>query len=263
MDNKNAWRQLAEKAVEVLQRQIVPNGISDHEALVELHGIFDGPEYRAALAADRRRVAQPAAPVVDGELPLLPDADGSAEVHLEGDVYTHVDAWSEPLVRQAQRDALAAARSAPVGEAVRDDGKSKLVLWREAGTDTLRFKGQVSDNDLAAVRNDTLGRMLLKDCAGCDVSAADHLLALEYIFRNAERAAPSHPEPAGGNAAPPPDDYAAFKAAVDAEYPMPNSPHESVMQRAVDIRTAFRFGWNAGRMYVPCWSAQEVGKSAD
>ena len=38
-------------AQDVLSRHIVPNGFSDHEALNELHGIFDGPLYRAYQAA--------------------------------------------------------------------------------------------------------------------------------------------------------------------------------------------------------------------
>lgn len=42
---------LINKAISVLQQQIIPDGISDHEALCELHGIFDGPEYRAMLSA--------------------------------------------------------------------------------------------------------------------------------------------------------------------------------------------------------------------
>lgn len=45
-----AWKSLADKAIEVLNRHIVPDGISDKDALSELYGIFDGPEYRAALA---------------------------------------------------------------------------------------------------------------------------------------------------------------------------------------------------------------------
>ncbi len=50
------YKGLVEQAVAVLQRQIVPGGISDHEALNELHGIFDGPEYRAAVAADAKQL---------------------------------------------------------------------------------------------------------------------------------------------------------------------------------------------------------------
>lgn len=47
---EGAWKALADKAIAVLCRHIVPDGISDKEALSELYGIFDGPEYRAALA---------------------------------------------------------------------------------------------------------------------------------------------------------------------------------------------------------------------
>lgn len=46
------WAKLAalvEKAVAVLQRHALPNGLSDHDALSELYSIFDGPEYREAL----------------------------------------------------------------------------------------------------------------------------------------------------------------------------------------------------------------------
>lgn len=37
----------------------------------------------------------------------------------------------------------------------------------------------------------------------------------------------------------------ALEAALDAEYPLPNSPHASVSDRARDNRSAFERGWNA------------------
>lgn len=42
----DGWKWFADKAVDVLQRHIVPDGLSDHAALLELYAIFDGPEYR-------------------------------------------------------------------------------------------------------------------------------------------------------------------------------------------------------------------------
>lgn len=47
-----AWKSLADKAIGILQRNIVPDGISDHAAISELLGVFDGPEYRAAVARE-------------------------------------------------------------------------------------------------------------------------------------------------------------------------------------------------------------------
>ena len=48
-----AQKGLVDAAVAVLQRHILPDGgLSDHDAMSELYGIFDGPEYRAALAAN-------------------------------------------------------------------------------------------------------------------------------------------------------------------------------------------------------------------
>lgn len=44
------YKALVVRAVAVLQRHAPPDGLSDHEALNELYGIFDGPEYRAAIA---------------------------------------------------------------------------------------------------------------------------------------------------------------------------------------------------------------------
>lgn len=41
---------LVERAVSVLQRHAPPDGLSDHDALTEFYGIFDGPEYRIAIA---------------------------------------------------------------------------------------------------------------------------------------------------------------------------------------------------------------------
>jgi len=48
------------------------------------------------------------------ELPPLPEPDGSASVPVDESraTFTEVDAWSEELVRQAQRDAIAASRRA-------------------------------------------------------------------------------------------------------------------------------------------------------
>jgi hypothetical protein len=37
---------LVGRAVDLLQRHCHPEGLSDHDALTELYGIFDGPDYR-------------------------------------------------------------------------------------------------------------------------------------------------------------------------------------------------------------------------
>jgi hypothetical protein len=55
------FRALVEKAVEVLQRHAPPDGLSDHDALTELYGIFDGPEYRSACEA-RSAIEPPQSP---------------------------------------------------------------------------------------------------------------------------------------------------------------------------------------------------------
>jgi hypothetical protein len=49
--NSELLNQLIDRAVAVLNQHIVPGGISDRDALSELYGIFDGPEYRAAITA--------------------------------------------------------------------------------------------------------------------------------------------------------------------------------------------------------------------
>jgi hypothetical protein len=47
-----ALQTILDKSVAVLQRHIEPDGgLSDHDALSQLYGIFDGPDYRAAKAA--------------------------------------------------------------------------------------------------------------------------------------------------------------------------------------------------------------------
>lgn len=56
----DAWKALAEQAIAVLNRHIVPDGISDVVALNELYGIFDGPQYRAALGNTAKPSKQPA-----------------------------------------------------------------------------------------------------------------------------------------------------------------------------------------------------------
>jgi hypothetical protein len=43
---------LARKAVDVLRRHAPPDGLSDAGAIAEFYDIFDGPEFRAAQAAE-------------------------------------------------------------------------------------------------------------------------------------------------------------------------------------------------------------------
>lgn len=43
---RDAWKAMADKTIEILQRNIVPSGISDHDAICALLDIYDGPEYR-------------------------------------------------------------------------------------------------------------------------------------------------------------------------------------------------------------------------
>lgn len=61
--NSELLNQLIDRAVAVLNQHIVPGGISDRDALSELYGIFDGPEYRVAIAA-------PPAPILAQPEPL-------------------------------------------------------------------------------------------------------------------------------------------------------------------------------------------------
>lgn len=70
----NPWRALADKAVTVLQRHAPPNGLSDQDALTELYGIFDGPEYRAALAS-RLPVREP---ITDDAIMMIARQEGMA-----------------------------------------------------------------------------------------------------------------------------------------------------------------------------------------
>jgi hypothetical protein len=48
-------------------------------------------------------------------------------------------------------------------------------------------------------------------------------------------------------AAPAADERTLLERAIDSTYPIPDSPHNSVVQRAVDNRIAFRFGWEKCR----------------
>lgn len=52
---------LVEKAQDILRKQIVPDGMSDHDALSELHGIFDCGEQRSAQQMWKIVCAQAAA----------------------------------------------------------------------------------------------------------------------------------------------------------------------------------------------------------
>jgi hypothetical protein len=53
--DRDAWKALVGKAVDVLRRHLPPDGISSDAALNELYGIFDGPDYHniADLAQER------------------------------------------------------------------------------------------------------------------------------------------------------------------------------------------------------------------
>lgn len=82
------------------------------------------------LIAIARKSCAPSAEASEqapGALPDLPEPDGSAEVHVKGDEYTEVDAWSEPLVREAQRAAFDAGRL----EGRRDQHETNLALVNE------------------------------------------------------------------------------------------------------------------------------------
>jgi hypothetical protein len=52
------WESMCRKAVAILNTHIVPDGISDHEALNELYGIFDSDEYRSTGAIEQDRCDQ-------------------------------------------------------------------------------------------------------------------------------------------------------------------------------------------------------------
>lgn len=69
-DQVSLFREIVNRAVEVLNRHIVPDGISDNDALIELYGIFDGPEYRAATQHSEQRDTVPA-----GEVTRFSDLD--------------------------------------------------------------------------------------------------------------------------------------------------------------------------------------------
>jgi hypothetical protein len=43
------------------------------------------------------------------------------------------------------------------------------------------------------------------------------------------------------------DERALYMRAIDSMYPVPNNPHQSVVQRAMDARIAFTHGWDAAR----------------
>jgi hypothetical protein len=43
------------------------------------------------------------------------------------------------------------------------------------------------------------------------------------------------------------DERASYMRAIDSMYPIPNNPHQSVVQRSMDARIAFTHGWDAAR----------------
>jgi hypothetical protein len=67
------------------------------------------------------------------------------------------------------------------------------------------------------------------------------------------------PAPAPSREAAPLDDGFLYMCAIEAAYPIPNNPHNSVVQRAMDSRTAFRKGWDAARAAL---AQQGAGQAA-
>lgn len=45
--NGDGWKWFTDQAIAVLQQHIVPDGLSDRDALLKLYDIFDGPEFRS------------------------------------------------------------------------------------------------------------------------------------------------------------------------------------------------------------------------
>jgi hypothetical protein len=88
---KSEWESMCRKAVAVLNRHIVPEGISDREALNELYGIFDSEEYRATGAIEQDRCDQRQAEerMIDRTVASLatpaavPQATPNAGIHVE------------------------------------------------------------------------------------------------------------------------------------------------------------------------------------
>lgn len=77
-------RGLVDSAVKVLQRHITPpDNISDHDALSEMYGIFDGPAYRAALATEAGEQRIPTLPaIVEAEASVVRTSEASGPVGL-------------------------------------------------------------------------------------------------------------------------------------------------------------------------------------
>jgi hypothetical protein len=60
------------------------------------------------------------------------------------------------------------------------------LLRQDRGLDRrVEFRGWVSDDAIMDARRDYLGALLIDDCQGEGRTAADWLLALEYIVRRA------------------------------------------------------------------------------
>lgn len=58
---------------------------------------------------------------------------------------------------------------------------SKFEMWRDvADNDTVKFSGELTVHDLAALKLDGIDRMVINSPAE---TAADHLQSLEIIFR--------------------------------------------------------------------------------
>mgnify|MGYP001559346003 CR=1 FL=1 len=112
-------RALIDKCVAVLQRHIVPDGISDHDALSELYGLLDGPEYRALKRKDGRVGDDAPGWAIERELLL----DALRLVLPMAKAYAHANDVGQNRLMVIHAEAVLAKAALPIREGGKGEGE--------------------------------------------------------------------------------------------------------------------------------------------
>lgn len=205
---------------------------------------FDRPSHRNQHIKDAHKkepMTTDSKQVADTILPPKPKAFGSIDIYDNDGMVRSVDGYTaeqmDAHVTEAVRAAL--ARSQPQGELVALDDTKTLRRWAEQ-IDKMAVTF-TDDRSLLCQQ----AAILLHRIAYQPAPVVQPVTPLQAPAQMQEPQplcnAALRPAPASQHSA----IVAGMQAAQNAEYPMPNSPHASVLQHARDNRTASRLGYLA------------------
>jgi hypothetical protein len=144
-----------------------------------------------------------------------------------------------------------------VATSVTDDSIVVIVSMKQGDVTTVLYSRNHSLN------GESLGTALLAAASPAATTASASGNSFRDHLQRCSDEVATWPDwkraPAPSHEAAPLDDGFLYMCAIEAAYPIPNNPHNSVVQRAMDSRIAFRKGWDAARDAV---AQQGAGQAA-